>query len=54
METDAKISWPATPDQHDDLKNLVLEIKHKNDRIVQLLIVVIVIQIVMSILFLVL
>jgi hypothetical protein len=47
METDAEIPRSATPDQHDDLKNLILGIKRKNDRIVQLLIVVIVIQVIM-------
>jgi len=51
METDAETPWSATADRHDDLTNLILEIKHKNDRIVQLLIVLIVIQVVMLILF---
>ena len=40
MKTDAEMPWPATADEHDDLKNLILEIKHKNDRIIQLLIAV--------------
>ena len=51
MQTNAETPWSATPDGHDDLKNLILEIKHKNDRIVQLLAVVIVIQVIMLILF---
>ena len=55
METDAEIPWSATQDGHDDLKNLILEIKHKNDRMLKLLIVllivVIAIQIVTLILF---
>jgi hypothetical protein len=50
MKTDAEMPWPVTADQHDDLKNLILEIKNKNDRIIQLLIVVIVILIIMFIL----
>ncbi|MGA2885645.1 MAG: hypothetical protein ABSE80_10880 [Halobacteriota archaeon] len=44
MKTDAEMPWPATADEHDDLKNLILEIKHKNDRIIQLLIAVIVVE----------
>jgi len=55
METDAEIPRSATQDGHDDLKNLILEIKHKNDRMLKLLIVllivVIAIQIVTLILF---
>jgi hypothetical protein len=51
METNAEKPWSATPDRHDDLKNLILEIKRKNDRIMQLLIVLIVIQIIIIILF---
>jgi hypothetical protein len=43
MKTDAEMPWPATADEHDDLKNLILEIKHKKDRIIQLLIAVIVV-----------
>jgi len=50
MKTDAEMPWPATADEHDDLKNLILEIKHKNDRIMQLLIVVIVILIILLVL----
>ncbi|MGB7902073.1 MAG: hypothetical protein WCG09_06520 [Halobacteriota archaeon] len=44
MKTDAEMPWPATADEHDDLKNLILEIKHKKDRIIQLLIAVIVVE----------
>jgi hypothetical protein len=44
MKTDAEMPWHATADEHDDLKNLILEIKHKNDRIIQLLIAVIVVE----------
>ncbi|MGP8133328.1 MAG: hypothetical protein ACLQAL_03545 [Halobacteriota archaeon] len=44
MKTDAEMPWPATADEHDDLKNLILEIKHKNNRIIQLLIAVIVVE----------
>ena len=44
MKTDAEMPWPATADEHDDLKNLILEIKHKKDRIIQLLIEVIVVE----------
>ena len=51
MKSDADMLWPATTDEHDDLKKQILEIKRKNDRIVQLLIVLIVIQVVMLILF---
>ena len=29
MKTDAELPWPVTADQHDDLKNLILEIKQK-------------------------
>jgi hypothetical protein len=50
MKSDADMPWPATTDEHDDLKNLILEIKQKNDRIMQLLIVVIVILVILLIL----
>jgi hypothetical protein len=49
MKSDVDMPWPATVDEHDDLRKLVLEIKHKNDRIVQLLIVVIVILVILLI-----
>ena len=50
MKSDADTSWSDSMDEHDDLKNLILEIKHKNDRIMQLLIVVIVILVILLIL----
>jgi uncharacterized integral membrane protein len=49
MKSDADMPWPATADEHDYLKTLILEIKRKNDRIVQLLIVVIVILVILLI-----
>ena len=49
MKSDADVLWPATADEHDDLRKLILEIKQKNDRIVQLLIVVIVILVILLI-----
>jgi|BarGraIncu01121A_1022015.scaffolds.fasta_scaffold167955_1 hypothetical protein len=50
MKTDAEIPWSTTADQPDDLKTLILEIKQKNDRIMQLLIVVIVLLVILLIL----
>lgn len=44
------VAAPATMDEHNDLKNLILEIKQKNDRIMKLLIVVIVILVILLIL----
>jgi len=32
----AAVAAPAITDEHDDLKSLILEIKQKNDRIMQL------------------
>jgi len=50
MKSDADMPWSATMEQHDDLKSLILEIKHKNDRIMQLLVVVIVLLVILLIL----
>jgi t-SNARE complex subunit (syntaxin) len=50
MKSDADMLWPATADEHADLKTLILEIKRKNDRIMQLLIVVIIILVILIIL----
>ncbi len=49
MKSDADMPWPATADEHDYLKTVILEIKRKNDRIIQLLIVVIVILVILLI-----
>ena len=49
MKTDAEMPWPATADEQ-DLRSLILEIKQKNDRIMQLLIIVIVLLIILLIL----
>ena len=43
------VAAPATMDEHDDLRSLILEIKQKNDRIMELLIVVIVILVILLI-----
>jgi uncharacterized membrane protein YvbJ len=45
----AAVAAPPIMDEHDDLKSLILEIKQKNDRIMQLLIVVIVILVILLI-----
>jgi len=50
MKSDADMPWPATMDEHDDLKSLILDIKQKNDRILRLLIVVIIILVILVIL----
>ena len=49
MKTDAEMPWPATAEEQ-DLRSLILEIKQKNDRIMQLLIIVIVLLIILLIL----
>ena len=49
MKSDADMPWPETANEHEDLKTLILEIKRKNDRIMQLLIVVIIILVILLI-----